>query len=225
MESQAPVTEIAVLREEPSWLVVAKPAGLHSVAQRDGAAASVEAWLRLHRPDLAGLEECGIAHRLDLETSGCLVVAKDEATRTRLRDAFSGRGGDVRKSYLALVAARGVRIGEHGAFTLSFTSRHKGSAKVTVRPKGEPVSIGRCRWMVRSTDGGRALLEVELIGPGRRHQIRAGLAFLGHPLAGDALYGGAAAQGLGLHAWRVVVDGISVECPVPAWATVEPSGA
>lgn len=214
MEAQAPQPEIPILREEASWLVVAKPAGLHTVAQRDGAAASVEGWLREHRPELAALEECGLVHRLDFDTSGCLLVAKDAAARERLREAFSGRGGDVRKWYLALVEGRPAA----GAFTLSFASRHKGSAKVSVHTRGEPESIGRCRWIVRGQGSGGTLVEVELLGPGRRHQIRAGFGHLGHPLVGDALYGARADAGpVRLHAWRLEIDGIAVESPVPEW--------
>ncbi|MFZ9880452.1 MAG: RluA family pseudouridine synthase [Phycisphaerales bacterium] len=228
MEAQAPDAEIAILREEPSWLVVAKPAGLHTVAQRESAGASVEGWLRAHRPELAVLEECGLVHRLDLDTSGCLIVAKDADTRARLRDAFSGRGGDVRKHYLALVEGRLAA----GAFTLSFASRHKGSAKVSVSPRGEAETIGRCRWLVRG--GGTAhaaqglvtLAEVELLGPGRRHQIRAGLAHLGHPLVGDGLYGARnTAGGVRLHALRVEVDGIATEAPAPVWIVGPASGS
>jgi len=117
-----------ILREEAAWLVVDKPAGWHAVAGRGETGPSVEAWLRATRPELAGLDEAGLVHRLDRFTSGCLLVARDAAGRERLRDAFSGRGGDLRKIYLALVAGRA----EPGSFTLSFTSRHKGSAKVTV---------------------------------------------------------------------------------------------
>lgn len=216
MDPQAPATEIAVIHEEPSWFVVAKPAGLHTVAQRESGAPSVEAWLRAHRPDLAGLDECGLVHRLDLETSGCLLVARDAATRARLREAFSGRGGDIRKTYLALVEGRLAT----GSFTLSFASRHKGSSKVSVSPRGEAETIGRCRWSVRGGGAGVTLVEVELLGPGRRHQIRAGLAHLGHPLVADALYGARPDPGsIRLHASRLEVDGIAVAAPAPGWAT------
>lgn len=219
MEPQAPATEIAVIREEPSWLVVAKPAGMHTVSQRESDAPSVEAWLRAQRPDLAGLEECGLVHRLDLDTSGCLIVAKDEATRRRLREWFSGRGGDIRKHYLALVEGRATA----GSFTLSFASRHKGSAKVSVSPRGEADTIGRCRWTVRAAPRAEGapvtLLAVELLGPGRRHQIRAGLAHLGHPLVGDTLYGAKPSEGgARLHAARVEVDGLEAACTAPSWA-------
>jgi len=218
-----PGTEPSVLHEAQPWLVVAKPAGIHSVAQRGSDAPSVESWLRTARPELAALDECGLVHRLDLETSGCLLVAKSATAREHLREAFSGRGGDIRKTYLARVEGRFADRVLAGSFTLSFTSRHKGSAKVTVHARGEPDTIGRCRWRVRSVAGtgndATTLLEIELLGPGRRHQIRAGLAHGGHPLAGDALYGGREApHGPLLHAWRLEIEGVAVECPAPEWA-------
>ena len=219
--SDAPSLTPSTLHETEHWFVLFKPAKMHTVAQRGGDENTVEAWLRVHRSELSALEECGLVHRLDYDTSGCLLVAKNVFTRTRLRHAFSGRGAAIRKSYLALVE------GEHesGSFTLEFSSRHKGSAKVTVRQCGvthTEAQVGECLWRVReSTHANHAnatLLEVELIGPGRRHQIRAGLAYLGMPLIGDTLYGGAAAAGgVHLHAERLEVDGISVRAGSPAW--------
>lgn len=223
MHTQEPTPAISILHEGPTWFVVAKPAGVHSVAQRADDAATVESWLRSARPGQAGLDECGLVHRLDFDTSGCLIVAKDAAARGRLRDAFSGRGGDIRKIYLARVEGHFADRVMAGAFTLSFTSRHKGSSKVTVHTRGEPETIGRCRWRVRSVREDTTLVEVELLGPGRRHQIRAGFAYEGHPLVGDALYGArvdpSAPPSVLLHAWRVEVDGTPVECPPPAWAS------
>lgn len=218
MTAQDPASAISILHEDASWLVVAKPAGVHSVAQRESAGASVESWLGGARPELEGLEEHGLVHRLDFDTSGCLIVAKDPGTRERLRDAFSGRGGDIRKIYLARVEGPYANRVMAGSFTLSFTSRHKGSAKVSVHTRGEPETIGRCRWRVRSVRDDTTLVEVELLGPGRRHQIRAGFAYEGHPLVGDGLYGARSDGPLCLHAWRVEVDGTAVECPPPAWA-------
>lgn len=212
----------SVIAERPGWLVIAKPAGWHSVgaagraAAGDGeesvAAGSVESWLRAERPEHASLQEAGIVHRLDLGTSGCLVAARTAADYERLRAAVGSAGG-ARKTYLALVHAG---IAEQGGFRLYFSSRHKGSRKVTVRREGTAPECGRCRWTVlrRGVDGAHDLVEVELVGRGRRHQIRAGLAWLGHPLAGDGLYGGDLAlhSTAALHAWRVEVDGECVEC-------------
>ncbi len=178
----------------------------------------MESWLRTARPELAALEECGICHRLDFDTSGCLLVAKDAATRDRLRDAFTGHRGEIKKVYLARVEGHFANRVMAGAFTLSFASRHKGSAKVTAHSRGEPATIGRCQWRVRSTNDSTTLVEVELVGPGRRHQIRAGFAYEGHPLLGDTLYGArASSTSLGLHAWRVEVDGVTVDAPTPEW--------
>ena len=220
MSTQDPAAAISILHEHASWLVVAKPAGMHTIAQQGSDGPSVEAWLAAARPELAELDECGLVHRLDFDTSGCLIVAKDADSRERLRDAFSGRGGDVRKVYLARVEGLYDNRVMAGAFTLSFTSRHKGSAKVSVHTRGEAETIGRCRWRVRSVRERTTLLEVELLGPGRRHQIRAGFAYEGHALVGDTLYGAAESleTGICLHAWRVEVDGTPVECPPPAWA-------
>jgi 23S rRNA-/tRNA-specific pseudouridylate synthase len=70
------------------------------------------------------------------------------------------------------------------------------------------------------------LVELELVGPGRRHQLRASCAHLGHPLVGDALYRGATADSVRLHAWKVEIDGVTVEAPAPPWAcTHEPRDA
>ena len=219
MNTQDPTTAITILHEAATWFVVAKPAGIHSVRQDGSDGPSVEAWLAQSRPELANLDECGLAHRIDFDTSGCLIIAKDAATRERLRDAFTGHRGEIRKTYLARVEGLYDNRVMAGTFTLSFASRHKGSAKASVHTRGEPETIGRCRWRVRSVRDDTTLIEVDLLGPGRRHQIRAGFAYEGHPLVGDTLYGAQeAASGLGLHAWRVEIDGVVVECPIPAWA-------
>jgi len=205
-----------VLHDAGAWLVLDKPAGWHSVMQGAEAEPSVEAWLRQADTAAAGLPEAGLCHRLDRGTSGCLVAAREAVWHGRLRHAF-GSAGAVRKSYLA-VAARGLP--REGHFRLNFGSRYKRSAKVTVREAGDAWTAGRCRWRVRgpANEAGHDLVEVELIGPGRRHQIRAGLAHLGSPLLGDTLYGGrSGGHGFGamLHAWRLQLEDAVVEAPTP----------
>ncbi len=125
------------------------------------------------------------------------------------------------KQYLALASGECVS----GEFALSFTSRHKGSQKVTVSACSVAVrdaSIGRCRWSRLERASGandlHTLLEVDLLGPGRRHQIRAGLAHLAMPLLGDVLYGGEPhADGVHLHASKLTVEGVRVSAPPPRW--------
>ncbi|MFM1831184.1 MAG: hypothetical protein RLZZ558_1524 [Planctomycetota bacterium] len=206
-----------ILHDAGAWLALDKPAGWHSVMQGSAEDPSVEAWLRGVDSGAAVLPEAGLCHRLDRGTSGCLVAAREAACHGRLREAF-GSAGSIRKSYLA-VAARGLP--REGHFRLNFESRYKRSAKVTVREAGDAWSAGRCRWRVRgpAREPGHELVEVELVGPGRRHQIRAGLAHLGSPLLGDTLYGGReGGHGFGamLHAWRLELEGMVVEAPRPA---------
>ncbi len=97
---------LPVLHETEHWFVLDKPPHMHSVSQARGGARSVEAWLRARRPELVELEECGLVHRLDFETSGCLLVAKHNAARAAWMASFRSNDGRVRKEYLALVQGR-----------------------------------------------------------------------------------------------------------------------
>jgi 23S rRNA pseudouridine1911/1915/1917 synthase len=229
-----------VLHQTATWLVLAKPGGWHTVAAspRSIARAAMRGETRVALPDVESwlrdqpgfqwsrdLEEAGLVHRLDLETTGCLLVAKSAAEQLRLRAAFQG-DASVRKVYLAICAAGDDPLPQRGDFRLYFSSRYMRSRKVTVSRRGAAAQEGRCAWTVRRRNLGQVpggdLLEIELIGPGRRHQIRAGLAFLGHPILGDALYRGpawrcstTAAASLALHAWRLTMTGVTVTCPPP----------
>lgn len=212
------VKQPTILHESDAWLVLCKPAGWHSVrgatAPDPSGGGVVETWLASTRPDCAALPESGLVHRLDRDTSGCLVAATTRHSHLLLGRRFRD-GVGVRKWYLARVRPG---LPDEGAATLFFRSRHKGSSKVTVSERGDAKVAGRFRWRVQARDEVRGdLVELELIGPGRRHELRAGCAHLGHPLVGDALYGGAPADGLALHAWRVEIDATPVEAPVPPW--------
>lgn len=225
-----------LLHDNEQWMVLHKPAGWHTVEVRvSGGGEVLSRWIAEHHPAQSQLPDAGLVHRLDQCTSGCVIAAKSESMHSDLRAAVSGRGGrSVAKVYLALVK-RGVS--EQGRFDLVFSSRHKGSAKATVRRDGEG-ERGECSWrllrpgcavrgdQVESAAAAAAfdLIEVQLHGPGRRHQIRAGMAFIGHPLAGDSLYRGESLSPswssgcFALHAWRVVIEGVLVESPRPSWA-------
>lgn len=213
--------------------MVNKPLGWHSVAARvtDGSP-TIQEWIAANFPGQGALPESGLVHRLDLSTSGCLLVAKTPRSYEDLRENFSSgsAGWAIGKKYLARVTPG---IAQSGEFTLFFSSRHKGSAKVTVSEFGGRNERGSCRWKVLQAavhgvaEGEPAafdLIDVELIGGGKRHQIRAGLSSLGHPLAGDAMYRGQPMHEscnhsfAALHAWKLVVTGVEVESPRPSWA-------
>ena len=215
----APPESPTVLRATSNWLVIDKPPGWHSVhgatgPDREGLGV-LATWLAHKHPELATLPDSGLVHRLDRDTSGCIVVARTAAAHAELAHKFRA-GCDVRKIYVARMA---TGIAEDGSVTLYFNSRYRRSARMTAAHTGEARNLGRLRWHVRNRDARRGdLVEIELIGAGKRHQIRAGFAHLGHPLIGDARYGGRADTHAQLHAWRIELDGEVIEAPLPAWA-------
>lgn len=218
MESQLDLLASGVSEEGP-WIVLEKPSGWHTLEGRSGGT-TVEAALRQLRPDVASLPEAGLVHRLDLGTSGCLLASTTPEGRERWRERWSRPGTrGVSKFYLADVVLRdGVaKLPRSGGFQLHFRSRYRRSAKVTVSDRGAAEERGECRWRTIRQDDRRSELEIELLGPGRRHQIRAGFAALGAPLVGDDLYGGPPADRLHLHAWRLAFDEQIVESPPPRW--------
>jgi len=169
---------------EDDWLIgIDKPAGL-AVHGGSGIALGLIEQLRAARPDARFLE---LAHRLDRETSGVLLVAKKRAALTGLHAQL--RDGEIDKRYLALVrgpwkdAMRVVDVPLH-----RFSTR-EGERRVRAEPSGRAsMTIFRLEraWPARVPPV--ALLEAEL-KTGRTHQIRVHLAHLGHALAGDDKYG------------------------------------
>ncbi|MBC01887.1 MAG: hypothetical protein CMJ34_01100 [Phycisphaerae bacterium] len=204
-----------IIFENDELMVLDKPSGWHTVSGKGDARGepSIEAWLRKRDPEAEHLPEAGLIHRLDRGTSGCLIVARtldaSEVLQEELRD------GRIQKRYLAVIQGR---IGRKGDFVLHFTSRYRGSRKMRVTSEGDHTVRGRCRWWRRDDlhpGPGRQTVEVDLMGAGRRHQVRAGLAFLGTPLVGDTLYGGPDAPRIMLHAWAVIIEGRRIEAPIP----------
>ena len=204
-----------VIFENPEFMVLDKPSGWHTVRGKGDALGepSVEGWLLERDSETEHLPEAGLVHRLDRGTSGCLIVAKtldaSEVLQEELRD------GRIQKRYLAIVEGRVARKGD---FVLHFNSRYRGSKKIRVTAEGHYTVRGRCRWWRRDDlvpGPGRQAVEVDLMGAGRRHQVRAGLAFLGTPLVGDPLYGGPESDRVMLHAWAVIVEGRRIEAPIP----------
>jgi 23S rRNA pseudouridine1911/1915/1917 synthase len=224
---------LAVLHEDAALLVLDKAAGM-VVHPARGSPHSTVVNALLHRlgADAPGGDRLGLVHRLDKETSGCLVVARTAAALASLQGQFKGR--TVAKTYVALCHGA---VPERGRLDTPY-GRHPRDRK---RFSGRVTSARRAvtEWVVRERFGDAATLVEVTLQTGRTHQIRVHLSEAGHPLLADEPYGGRrrearlasdhpvrlAAEAIGrqaLHAWRLAFDHpttgkrVTFEAPLPA---------
>ncbi len=229
-QAQAPETapaerfgwlEERVLFEDQYLLALDKPAGLAVHAGSGIAFGLIEA-LRALRPHAPMLE---LVHRLDRDTSGCLLIAKSRQALTGLHTAL--RGGHVAKQYLALV--QGLMRGSR-TVTAALEKRERGGERMVEAGDEGREAATRIHPRTRYPDVGATLVEVDLL-TGRTHQARVHAAHIGHPIAGDDKYGDrefnrelkhAGLKRLFLHAWRikfrhpVTSRNLSLEAELPA---------
>lgn len=171
--------ERAVIFQDRHLLVIDKPAGV-AVHGGSGMSFGIIEALRASRPR----ETLELVHRLDRDTSGCLLIARDRATLIALHALI--RDGGLHKSYLALVAGSWQLGTKRIDAPLSTESRQHGTRHVRVAPAGKnSVSVFK---PVQFFAQLATLMEVD-IPTGRTHQIRVHAAFAGHPLLGDDKYG------------------------------------
>ena len=170
----------AVVYEDADVIVLNKPAGI-AVHGGSGTSHGVIEALRAARPEL---KELDLVHRLDRETSGCLIVAK---RRAALRDLHRQlREGQAEKRYLALVCGKWDLGHKRIELPLATGERRGGERHVAVRSHGQ-MAVSTFR-PVQFFGTVATLVEVE-IGTGKTHQIRVHAAYAGHPVAGDDKYG------------------------------------
>jgi 23S rRNA pseudouridine1911/1915/1917 synthase len=197
-----PELAIRIVHADASLVVADKPAGMPSHPLKPGEKGTAANALVGRFPELAKVgpspREGGLVHRLDTDTSGLLLAARTDAAHAMLRAQFSAR--TVEKGYLALVGGE-IHAGGEIALPLLHDPRDPRRMQAASDPEYAAEHGARpavTRFLPLERKGGFTLLDVE-IPTGVMHQIRVHLAFIGHPLAGDALYGGADVPGLSRH--------------------------
>jgi 23S rRNA pseudouridine1911/1915/1917 synthase len=193
-----------VIYEDEHLIVINKPAGLvvHPAAgHSDGTLVNA---LLAHCTELSGIngtQRPGIVHRLDKDTSGVMVVAKNDRAHQDLQAQIQAK--TAKREYLGIV--RGVPKSESGTVEAAI-ARHKSDRK-----KMAVIETGRravTHWQVLEHLGNYTLVKFDL-GTGRTHQIRVHAAYMGWTIAGDPLYGHPNKEtapylsGQALHAWRL----------------------
>jgi len=220
---QAEAMQLDVLYEDEHLIVINKPAGLTvhpAPGNKDGTLVN---GLLHHCPDLPGIGgelRPGIVHRLDKDTTGCIVVAKSQQALVTLQSQIQRRIAS--RQYLAVV--HGAPAGESGTITAPI-GRHPIDRKKYAVVSDNSGRHACTHWQLIERLGDYSLLRFKL-DTGRTHQIRVHCAHLGHPILGDATYGRCRKlpielAGQALHAFQLGLDHpisgerLELEAPLP----------
>ena len=199
----AQAMSLVVVFEDADLLVIDKPAGLVVHPGAGHWSGTLLNGLLAHHAGAAHLPRAGIVHRLDKDTSGLMLVGKSRQAVEALVRAIAAR--EVQREYLALAhgAWRGPAVQEVDQ-TIG-RDAHNRLRMAVLRPDATSGKTARTTLTLLATQAGVSLVRCKL-HTGRTHQIRVHMAWLGHPLVGDGLYGGRPLWGLArqaLHAKRL----------------------
>lgn len=195
-----------VVYEDADLIVINKPQGMVTHPAPGAWEGTLVNALLAHCRDLSGIggvARPGIVHRLDKDTSGLLVVAKNDASHQALSAQIAAK--TAKRQYLAVVT--GVPATEEGSIDAPIARHPSERVKMAVVPGGRHALT---HWRVLEAFRDASLVEVTL-ATGRTHQIRVHMAHLGHPLVGDPVYGPKSRlpvklEGQALHAFRLAFD-------------------
>jgi 23S rRNA pseudouridine1911/1915/1917 synthase len=206
---------LAIVHEDEDILVIDKPAGLVVHPGSGNRAGTMLNALLHHAPSSGKLARAGIVHRLDKDTSGLLVVARNEIAQFSLVRQLQAR--TMKRTYLALVRGKVKAAGTVDA-PIGRHPVHR--TRMAVVKGGKPALT---HYRVRKALPAHTLLQCDL-ETGRTHQIRVHLASIGHPIEGDPVYAGRGEKRLArqaLHAWKLAFrhprsdKPVNFESPLP----------
>lgn len=187
---------IPIVHEDKDTVVINKPAGIAAHAGVGISSETIASWFAKRYPDAVGVGENedrpGIVHRLDKDTSGIMILAKNDHAYEHLKKQFKDRR--VKKEYLALVF--GVPGGKDGRITRPIARSRRNPMRRAVVDEKDLASLkmrkahkeAATEWQMEKKFGSSYALLRVLPFTGRMHQIRVHLHFLGHPIVGDQLY-------------------------------------